>query len=261
MMEKFTYLLVVTGAVLVPFLFSFHPRLRFWQNIRYFMIANLITAVLFILWDVYFTHLGVWGFNDRYVTGIYVQGLPLEEILFFIFIPYACLFSYHCFGVLLTKDYTFFNAPWITLVLSGSLLLLAALFFDRAYTSVTFSLSGVFLFYLRFFRKPHWMGQFYFTYAIMLVPFFIVNGILTGTGLAEPVVWYNSGEIINLRLLTIPVEDVFYGMLLIGLNIFFYELFLGKRKSGVINSVGYKNKQIDRPELSVNEGFRQKHLT
>ena len=228
-MEKFTYLLVITAGVLVPFLFSFHPRLRFWNNIRSFFYGNLITSILFISWDVYFTSIKVWGFNDRYVIGAFFKELPLEEILFFIFIPYACLFSYHCFGIWKGKEFSKFNTSRITIILSASLFVLAAVNLDRAYTAVTFILLADFLIFLQFITRPPWLGQFYFTYLIMLIPFFIINGILTGTGLAEPVVWYDAGEIMNVRILTIPVEDVFYGMLLTGLNIFFYEYFL---KSG-----------------------------
>ena len=59
----------------------------------------------------------------------------------------------------------------------------------------------------------------------------IVNGILTGTGLDEPVVIYNSAEIINLRLLTIPIEDTMYGFLLLGLNAYLYERYMNKQES------------------------------
>lgn len=227
-MEKFTYLLVITAGVLVPFLFSFHPRLRFWNNIRSFIYANLITSTFFVLWDVYFTSLKVWGFNERYVIGTFFKGLPLEEILFFIFIPYACLFSYHCFGVWKEKEFRNFNTFWISIILTTSLFVFAAVYLDRAYTAVTFILLADFLIFLQFISRPSWLGQFYFTYLVMLIPFFIINGILTGTGLAEPIVWYNAGEIMNIRILTIPVEDIFYGMLLTGINIFFYEYFLDK---------------------------------
>ena len=60
-------------------------------------------------------------------------------------------------------------------------------------------------------------------YLFLLIPFFIVNGILTGTGLEAPIVWYNNQENLGVRLLTIPIEDAFYGFELILLNVFFYE--------------------------------------
>jgi len=43
-----------------------------------------------------------------------------------------------------------------------------------------------------------------------MIPFLIINGVLT----AMPVLIYNESEIIGIRIYTIPVEDVFYGMLL-----------------------------------------------
>jgi lycopene cyclase domain-containing protein len=58
----------------------------------------------------------------------------------------------------------------------------------------------------------------------------VVNGISTGTGLEEPIVWYNDAENMELRILTIPVEDIFYGMLLLLLNTFLFELFLAKNR-------------------------------
>lgn len=245
-MEQYTYLLVISAGVLVPFLFSFHPRLRFWKNIRSFLAANLLTALFFITWDAFFTDLQIWGFNPRYVLGVYLLQLPIEEILFFIFIPYACLFSYHCFGIWKGKSLSTFKTVWLTSVLSALLLIFAAVYVRQAYTTVTFILLADFLIFLQFIYKPKWLAQFYFTYLIMLIPFFIINGILTGTGLAEPVVWYNEAEIIKLRLLTIPVEDIFYGMLLTGLNIFLYEIFLHRKTPPTVAGTAYTKRWVSK---------------
>ncbi len=65
---------------------------------------------------------------------------------------------------------------------------------------------------------------------IILIPFLISNGILTGTGLSEPVVWYNARYNTGVRILTIPLEDVFYGMLLMLMNITGFEYLANRMK-------------------------------
>jgi lycopene cyclase domain-containing protein len=69
------------------------------------------------------------------------------------------------------------------------------------------------------------MDKFFTIYPVLLIPFFVVNGILTGSVIEQPVVWYNNQENLGIRLFTIPVEDIFYGLELMVLTILFYENF------------------------------------
>ena len=101
---QWTYLLVNFGAIIIPLLFSFHPLLRFDKHWSAFFPACVLIAIGFIGWDVWFTNMGVWGFNPKYLSGIYWLNLPIEEWLFFFCIPYACVFSYHTLKVLILKD-------------------------------------------------------------------------------------------------------------------------------------------------------------
>jgi lycopene cyclase domain-containing protein len=227
---KYSYLLVDFFTVIVPLLFSFHPKINFYKTWKEFFIAAIPVAIIFIIWDSTFTHLGVWNFNPQYITGIYFFSLPIEEILFFICIPFSCVFTYYCLD-------KFYKLSWNTrvenifcIVLSLFLVIVGLLFSGRLYTSVTFISTAFVCVILKFILKINWFGKAVSVYAILLIPFLIVNGILTGTGLDEPVVRYNEMENLNIRLFTIPVEDIFYGFELILLNLFIYLQLVRRKK-------------------------------
>ncbi|MGZ3862716.1 MAG: lycopene cyclase domain-containing protein [Bacteroidia bacterium] len=221
--SRYTYLLVDLFCILFPFIFSFHRRIQFHKQWKFFVLPCTLTALIFIIWDYCFTREGIWGFNPRYVTGIYILNLPIEEVLFFICIPYACVFSYYSFKTLIKNERkqspAFYIFPFI---LSGALIITGLFNLYRLYTSVTFMLCGVFLATLSY-KKQSWLKDFFLVYAFIMVPFFISNGILTGSFTEEPVVIYNNDFNLGIRLFTIPVEDVFYGMLLLLMNVSGFE--------------------------------------
>jgi lycopene cyclase domain-containing protein len=192
-------------------------------------LAVLLPAIFFTLWDEWFTQMGVWGFNPRYLIGIQLGSLPLEEILFFICIPYACVFTYEAVNYLIQWRMNLTQQNRITDFLIVVLFLTGIIFYDRWYPFVTFILASVFLLLHRWVWKSEYVGKFYVAFLFILIPFFIVNGILTGSGIEEQVVWYNDSENLGIRMLTIPVEDTFYGMLLLLMNISLFEYFQKKK--------------------------------
>lgn len=222
-MEKYLYLTINLSAFIVPFLASFYSKAPFYKKWKHLSIAILATATLFVVWDEVFTEAGIWGFNPRYIMGIYIGSLPLEEVLFFICIPYACVFTYFALTHLVEKDYLFPHQELISSGLVIVLLVMGMYYFERKYTGVTFVLLGLFMAFQMLKLRPRYMGRFYFAFGFILVPFFIVNGILTGTGIDQEVVWYNNHENLGIRLGTIPIEDVFYGLLLILMNVVIFE--------------------------------------
>ncbi|MGZ3867230.1 MAG: lycopene cyclase domain-containing protein [Bacteroidia bacterium] len=221
--SRYTYLLVDLFCILFPFIFSFHKRIQFHKQWKYFLLPCLVTALLFVLWDWIFTLNGIWRFNPNYVTGLYIANLPIEEILFFLCIPYACVFSYYCFETLLQRKKATSASLRIFIVIASYVLLITGLLnFTKFYTSVTFILSAIFLFTFCF-MKQSWLKDFFLVYTFILIPFFISNGILTGSFTKEAVVIYNDDFNLGIRLATIPVEDIFYGMLLLLMNVFGFE--------------------------------------
>ena len=227
---NYLYLIVDIAAFIVPFLFSFHPKIKFYKEWKFVWTAIITTTLLFSIWDNYFTKIGVWGFNERYLSGYYLSNLPVEEILFFVCIPYACLFTYFCFKLFYGDHYRLKYEKRITLFIIVLSTVCALFSVDKLYTFYATAGLALFLSLLQFKVKVKWLSIFFYSHMFLLIPFFIVNGILTGTGLDEPVVWYNDNEIIGPRMHTIPVEDVFYGMLMLLFSTFLFEF--GKSLKG-----------------------------
>jgi hypothetical protein len=78
------------------------------------------------------------------LTGIKIVNLPLEEILFFITVPYACLFIYE--ALLRATKNSFFKIP--TGVVIGLIVLLTAgifVFHRQGYTMKALASCAVFL--------------------------------------------------------------------------------------------------------------------
>ncbi|MDN3584578.1 lycopene cyclase domain-containing protein [Mucilaginibacter flavus] len=222
---KFTYLLIDFFTLIFPLLFSFHPKLNFFKTWNALFPSIFFSAIPFVAFDIYFTHLKVWGFNPQYISGYFIANLPVEEIAFFFCIPYACLFTYHCLKQLLPIRSTIENSQVVSAFFLAGSLLITFLFRQELYTVFTFISLLFLLIVAQYICRVNWLRRFYLTYLLLLLPFFIVNGLLTGTGPDQPVVWYNNLQIAGPRLLTIPVEDIFYGMDLILLNLLFYHYF------------------------------------
>lgn len=182
----------------------------------------ILPAILYIIWDSWFTSLGVWSFNENYITGIKFFGLPLEEILFFFVVPYCCTFIYECIRCYFPKIKDSKSASLILKIIAAALFIIALTLHERHYTFYTFLFTSLFIAIIYVFRN--YFRQFNSTvfliaYVIILIPFLVVNGFLT----AIPVVLYDDAQNLAFRIYTIPFEDVFYGMLLVMINIIIFE--------------------------------------
>ena len=217
------YLWLNIGSIAVPLLYSFHPKLQLYKKFHWLLLSLMLTMGVFIPWDVIFTINGVWGFNSDYFLGVEILSLPFEEWLFFICIPFACVFTHYAvllyFPNLKLKKVTT-KAISISLVLI--LFVLALVNYDKWYTLVNFSLA-IPLTWLVYKYNPQLLQHFLLTFLVMLIPFFIVNGVLTGSWIDNQVVWYNDAENLGIRMGTIPVEDSIYAYSMILMNLFFFE--------------------------------------
>lgn len=222
---NFLYFFILLFSFIIPFAYSFEKKMHFIKYRKAVFFSILIVAFFFIIWDVIFTKIGVWGFNPLYTTGVNFLKLPIEEWLFFIFIPYASLFIHYALIYFFPK--LIINNKF-SLLLSVTLIFLniALIFFNlnKLYTLVNF-IVFIFTIILGIFIGRNYLSRFYTSFLFILIPFIIVNGTLTGAFTKEPVVWYNINEIIGIRFLTIPLEDFAYSFSLLFLNLLFIEYF------------------------------------
>jgi lycopene cyclase domain-containing protein len=232
----YTYFLILGVSLAGPLLLSFDRKVAFYKQWKYVFPALIFPAIFFIVWDVLKTQSGVWSFSEQHIIGSKTFSLPLEEILFFFIVPYCCVFIYECVCVYFPSIK---RKKWGTSIL----MILAALFFivgifnlDRNYTFYTSLFNFLFITALLIFKK--WFkgfdaSSFLISYLVTVFPFLIVNGFLT----AIPVVEYNDAENLGIRIFSflpwpmhnIPVEDIFYGMLLIIMNVALFEKFRSQK--------------------------------
>jgi lycopene cyclase domain-containing protein len=113
------------------------------------------------------------------------------------------------------SDKTVRSIYWTVMIV---LLPTIILHYNRWYTAINYSFLVLVLTYTVF-KVPHVLNTFFITFLIVLIPFALVNGILTGSFIDEPVVIYNNTENLGIRLGTIPIEDIGYAftMLLMSL--------------------------------------------
>lgn len=198
-----------------PLALSFEKNLRLYTRWKYLVPAILITMFVFVLWDIIFTHLGYWFFNPIYNSGIYINKLPLEEYLFFLVIPYACAFSFYALQFHFPK--LKLNERWttiLTILIAVASIMVSLRYQNLTYTFVTFLVLPVILLLSYYFAKEV-VQRYLAIYPILLIPFFIINGILTGTGIEQAVFDYNPQVILNIRIFSIPLEDMFYNFSLL----------------------------------------------
>jgi lycopene cyclase domain-containing protein len=221
--KQYTYFLILACSFAGPFFLSFDKKVAFYKKWKFAFASMILPAIFYIIWDGYFASEKIWFFNSDYIlTKNFIYNLPLEEVLFFFIVPYCCTFIYECIRCYFPSLQSNIKADAVLWVL-GSILFVFGLFtLKLRYTSYTCIFLAVFIFIILLFRKyfiSFNSAAFLVSYLVILIPYFIVNGFLT----AIPVITYNDAENIAIRIYSIPLEDMFYGMLLVMMNVVGYE--------------------------------------
>jgi lycopene cyclase domain-containing protein len=213
-----TYLLIDFLIIILPLIVSFFPDLSYYKKFPYVLVSIFAGGLFFVTGDIIATLRGDWSFNPEYVMGISFAGLPLEEVLFFLFVPYSLLLMYEQ-AAFIFKDRT---VPWKQGAgyAAGMLLILVSfLFTGKNYTFIAVFSAGIVLLGMSLFysgimaRLAFWA---YFLSGFLL--FIMFNYFLTSL----PVVIYNPSAVCGVRFLTIPLEDFFYNFTMMSVYLVFY---------------------------------------
>lgn len=92
-MRQLTYLALLAGCLLGTLPLELVLRVGVYARWRRLLAALVPGLVFGLAWDQYAVRHGHWHFDRRYLTGVDVAGLPLEEVLFFVVIPICAILT------------------------------------------------------------------------------------------------------------------------------------------------------------------------
>jgi lycopene cyclase domain-containing protein len=210
-----------------PVALSFDRKVRFVRRWPAALGAAGLVAVPYLAWDSLMSFQGAWGFSDRYAGTFRLFGLPPGEFVFFLAVPFACLFVHEVVRAYVPeKAARTTRLPWAAV----AVICAAAAFLvrGRLYTSTVLAAVALF-FAVAAALAPGSLSRrtFWLSILVSYVPFLVANGLLT----ALPVVTYGEGHFLGFRVVTIPVEDFLYSFSLLGFNLLAYRLFRGAESS------------------------------
>ena len=217
---SFTYLALNLFIIAVPLWYTPDKRTAYYRRLPAVGFSIAVVSTCYLMWDILVTARGEWSFHGKYLTGVQILNVPLEEVLFFITVPFSCLFIYEV--VLYATKCSKFSLPAsvvITLILA--LLASSLAFYPQGYTAKALASCGFFLMIALLLDRPLLESKQYWIWlAICYAPFLIINTVLT----ALPVVEYNSKAIWGFRVGTIPLEDFFYNYAMLSFYLLVYRI-------------------------------------
>ena len=217
-MAKYAYLLF-NALVCIPVLglsakYDVKPYRKYYR----LLVIFLIISVPFILWDVWAARQGHWLFNDNYTLPYRFLGLPIEEILFFITVPYAMIYVWDVFKKHYKDSNSIFTHYGLLYVaILAVCALLAIIYWEQGYTR-SVALAGAFTSVILLCTSLAYTKIFILFQGAHLVLFFVSNTVLT----AMPIISYGPHSIIGTRIGSIPIEDFIFSFSLVSLSIIVY---------------------------------------
>jgi lycopene cyclase domain-containing protein len=92
--DRFQYLGLMLACVVLTLPLEFVLGARVWRQPARTVKAIAPMYVAFVGWDLWASHRGTWGFDDRYTIGVRLPGgMVIEELVFFAVVPICGLLT------------------------------------------------------------------------------------------------------------------------------------------------------------------------
>lgn len=206
-MPIYAYFLVAITVIILSLNHYYKMRL-FTQKWQGLLAGFGVVSLPFIIWDVIATRDGHWAFNEEFILGPKILGLPIEEILFFFLVPIVMIIVWYLVRYRVVERYidlNFLYRPVLVILLLSSVMTV-----HRPYAFIVTGIATFFWFIAA--RTDYFNSYRYIIFqSVLYALFFISNTILTW----PPVVTYSDQAIMGLRIGTIPIEDFLYNFVLI----------------------------------------------
>ena len=212
-----------------PVYLTFTRGANFAEKAPKALAALALMAAVFVPWDILVTGRH-WWFNDAYTLGFHIAGLPLGEWLFFLTVPYACIFTWEMFFA--AKN----DVPGKPFLRGVQMALPLLVPFGGWVFSTGLEYTGLALISLGLtalldivLRTHIFQRATAYLFTLMVAGLILIfNGYLT----ARPVVLYGEEYQLGFRIITIPVEDFIYGFALLLGGVVLYQRFMGRVQHG-----------------------------
>ncbi|MET0727515.1 MAG: lycopene cyclase domain-containing protein [Acidimicrobiales bacterium] len=103
-MDRLQYLVLMGACVLITLPLEVRAGARVWRQPKRLALALVPAWALFVVWDLWATSTGTWGFNEDYTIGLTLPGgMAVEELVFFTVIPVCGLLTLETIRTILAR--------------------------------------------------------------------------------------------------------------------------------------------------------------
>lgn len=211
----------------LPLALSFDRKVAFWKKWPQVFAAIAAVVLVFGAWDAWMAARGIWSFNPAHAGTVRFLHLPPGEWLFFVCVPYACLFVLECVRAYFPDRVGQMNRAVVPAA-SAFFFVAAWMFRELGYTATVFLSVGLVLAAMEWTAPATLRSRnFWAALGLTYLPFLVANGFLTGI----PIVLYDDAETLAIRAGPIPLEDFFFSFSMLALAILVHDGVGRRRKT------------------------------